>query len=341
MNAHLARRVFLAVLALGSLVLAVVWWSALLPFTIGIVIAYLLDPLVLFAQRKLRIKRLPALLIVFVLFLSLFLFVFISLFPLLARGVSSLMQTIASNQEEIAGFVKDSMDWFDGLPLPIDHADLVSKLQNLFAQFFGAIYSFVLSFIGSIPLLIIVPLIVFYLLKDKDAIFAALKRYIRDENETRARGFFDEIDVRLGGYVKGQFLLSALVTVITYIALLIFDVPYALLIGIANGILNIIPYFGPVIGAVPAVVLELLYFSSSGHLVALIVFFVVMNILVTTLISPKIFATATNLHPLLVLLALFIGSYVMGMVGMIVAVPFAIVVQTVLRALFDKYIKEI
>ena len=66
-----------------------------------------------------------------------------------------------------------------------------------------------------------------------------------------------------------------------------------------------------------------------------------MNILVTTLVSPKIFAKATNFHPLIVLLALFVGSYAMGMVGMIVAVPLAIVVQTVARAIFDKYIKEI
>jgi predicted PurR-regulated permease PerM len=89
------------------------------------------------------------------------------------------------------------------------------------------------------------------------------------------------------------------------------------------------------------VVLALINFSSAGHLIAVIVFFVAMNILVTTLISPKIFATATNLHPLLVLLALFIGGHIMGMMGMIIAIPLAIVVQTLLRAVFDTYIQEI
>jgi predicted PurR-regulated permease PerM len=339
------RRIFISVLAALTVFLAFMWSSALVPFIVGIVIAYLLDPLVLYAQRRFKIKRLPALLLVFILFLLLFLFIFVSIFPLLAQGVSALTQTFGNNWSEIESFIDDSLDWFDNLDLPIDRETLKSgissKLESFFTQLFGVISSFVLSIIGSIPLLIIIPLIVFYLLKDKEAIFATLKRYTRAENEVRVRTFFKDIDERLGGYIKGQFLLSALVTAITFIALLIFGTPYAFLIALANGILNIIPYFGPVIGAIPPVVLELIHFSSTGHLIAVIVFFVAMNILVSALVSPKIFASATNLHPVFVLLAIFVGSHAMGMVGMIVAVPFAIVIQTLIRAIFDKYIKEI
>jgi len=339
------RRIFLAVLAVLTVFLAIMWSSALIPFIIAIVIAYLLDPLILYAQRRFKMKRLPALLLVFTVFLSLFLFIFISIFPLLAQGVTALTQTLGNNLDAIAGFIEDSLDWFDGLELPIDRealmSGILSELETFLTQLFGAISSLVLSVIGSIPLLIIIPLIIFYLLKDKEAIFATLKRYTRDENEVRVRVFFKDIDERLGGYIKGQFLLSALVTAITFIALLIFGTPYAFLIALANGILNIIPYFGPVIGAIPAVVLELIHFSSTGNLIAVILFFVVMNILVSALVSPKIFAKATNLHPILVLLAIFIGSHAMGMMGMIVAVPLAIVVQTLIRAVFEKYIKEI
>jgi len=339
------RRIFIAVLAVSTAALAILWSSALIPFVIGLITAYLLDPLVGYAQHKLKMQRLPALLLVFVLFLLLFLFIFMSIVPLLIQGVSAITYTLGSNRDAISGFIEDSINWFDGLELPIDHEALMSKvvseLENFLTQLFSAISLLVLSVIESIPLLIIIPLIVFYLLKDKERIFTVLKRYIRDENEARIYAFFKDIDSRLGGYLKGQFLLSVLVTIITFIALLIFGTPYALLIALANGILNIIPYFGPVIGAVPAVVLDLIHFSSTGHLVAIIIFFVVMNILVSALISPKIFASATNLHPILVLLAIFIGSHAMGMIGMIVAVPLAIVAQTLIRAVFEKYIKEI
>jgi predicted PurR-regulated permease PerM len=331
--------------AVVLLVLAWVLRSALFPFAVALVIAYLLDPAILLCQRILRIKRLPALLLVFMLFLLFFFLLIISVFPPLIKGVSSLTETISSSRESINGFISGLITWFNDLPLPIDHEKIISSLysemEGFFGQLFSGISTFAVSAIGSAPLIIIIPLIVFYLLKDKVAIFASLKRFLREESASYVRAFFESINQRLGGYVRGQFLISMLVTVVTLIALLIFDIPYAILIAIANGILNIIPYFGPVIGAIPPVILALIRFSSLGNFIAVLVFFVVMNILVTTLASPKIFSKTTNLHPVIVLLALFIGSSVMGMLGMILAVPIAIIIQTLFRIVFDKYIWEL
>jgi predicted PurR-regulated permease PerM len=251
---------------------------------------------------------------------------------------------VSTNREAIAVFISDAIDWFSDLPLPVDHEKIISgivaEIENFFSQLFGGISALVVSIIGSAPLVIIIPLIVFYFLKDKVMIFTALKGLFREESVSYMHGLFVSIDERLGGYVKGQFLISLLVTVVTLIALIIFDIPYALLIAIANGILNIIPYFGPVIGAIPPVVLALIRFSSAANFIAVIVFFVVMNIVVTTLASPKIFAKATNLHPIIVLLALYIGSFAMGMMGMILAVPIAIILQTLAKIVFDRYLRE-
>jgi predicted PurR-regulated permease PerM len=280
-----------------------------------------------------------------VLFLLSFFLLIISVFPPLIKGVSSLTEMISSNRESIENFISDAIIWINGIQLPIDHEKIISglysEMEGFFGQLFGGISSFAISIIGSAPYIIIIPLIVFYFLKDKLPILAALKRFFRDESVSYVRLLFESIDEKLGGYVKGQFLISLLVTIITLIALLIFDIPYALLIAIANGILNIIPYFGPVIGAIPPIVLALIYFTSTGHFIAVVIFFVAMNILVTTLASPKIFSKTTNMHPINVLLALYIGSYALGMMGMIVAVPIAIILQTLIRIIFDKYIWEI
>jgi len=345
MKNPLVRRIGIIAIAVVLLVLAWALRRALYPFAAALVIAYLLDPMILFCQRILRIKRLPALLLVFVFFLLVFFLLIISVFPPLIQGVSSLTGTIGSSKESIEEFISHLAVWFRHLPLPIDHEKIISGLYSdmdgFFGQLFGGISTFAVSVIESAPLFIIIPLIVFYLLKDKVEIFATLKRFFREESEAAARALFESINGRLGGYVKGQFLISMLVTIITYIALLIFDIPYALLIAIANGVLNIIPYFGPVIGAIPPVLLALIPFTSLGHFLAVLIFFVVMNIVVTTLASPKIFAKTTNLHPVIVLLALYIGSAVMGMLGLILAVPIAIIFQTLFRILFDKYIWEI
>jgi predicted PurR-regulated permease PerM len=345
MKSPLVRHI--SIFAIAVILLALMWVlrSALYPFIAALVIAYLLDPLVMSCQRILKIQRLPALLLVFALFLLVFALIFISLFPLLIKGVSSLTETLSTDRETINAVVNDLIIWFRDIPLPIDHEKIISGLysdvKGFFEQFFGGISAFAISAIESVPLLIIIPLIVFYLLKDKVAIFASLKRFFSEESEASARALFESVNWRLGGYIKGQFLISLLVTIITYIALLIFDMPYALLIAIANGVLNIIPYFGPVIGAIPPVILALIPFTSLGYFLAVLIFFVVMNILVTTLASPKIFAKTTNLHPIMVLLALYIGSDVMGMLGLIVAVPLALIFQTLFRIIFDKYIWEI
>lgn len=339
------RHIFIAVIAVVVVVLAWILRGALYPFIIALVIAYLLDPMILFCQRILRIKRLPALLLVFAFFFLFFFLVVISVFPLLIKGVSSLTETLSMDKESINGFISDFVVWFRDIPLPIDHEKIISGLysdvRGFFEQLFGGISTFAVSAIESVPLLIIIPLIVFYLLKDKIAILASLKRFFREESEASARALFESVDWRLGGYLKGQFLISLLVTIVTYIALMIFNMPYALLIAIANGVLNIIPYFGPVIGAIPPVILALIPFTSLGYFLAVLIFFVAMNILVTTLASPKIFSKTTNLHPVMVLLALYIGSEVMGMLGLILAVPLAIIIQTLFRIFFDKYIWEI
>lgn len=341
------RLIFIGILAVMFFVMFIAWGNALVPFVIGLVIAYILDPFVVFLMRRLRMPRTLAVLLVFAIFLVVCGILVAFLYPMLVDGVVSISRTVTVNESNISSFLKDAESWLESLDLPfsIDTGKLISSIfaeaETFLKHFFGELSSFAISIVGSIPLLILIPLIIFYLLKDKEKIFDVLKKYTKADNEARVRIVFDEIDTRLGGYIKGQVLLSGVVVVITTVAMLLFGVPYAFLIGLANGVLNIIPYFGPVIGAIPAVVLELVSFSTMGHFMGVVLFFVIMNILVSTILSPKIFARATNLHPLVVLVALFIGSSAMGMTGMLVAIPVAIVLQTLIRIVFDTYIKEI
>jgi len=349
MKKPLMRSIIIVVMAAVLLELAWLLRSALYPFIAALVIAYLLDPIVLFFQRTLKIKRLPALLMVFALFLLIFALIIALVFPLLINGVFSITQILSTDKESvdesINEVIQDIIVHFKKIHLPIDHEKIImglySETRDFFSQLFDGIATFALSVIESVPLMIIIPLIVFYLLKDKIAIFVSLKRFFSKESEATVRALFESVNWRLGGYIKGQFLISLLVTVVTYIALLIFGIPYALLIAIANGVLNVIPYFGPVIGAIPPVVFALVTFTSPGYFLAVLIFFVVMNVLVTMLASPKIFAKTTNLHPVMVLFALYIGAAIMGMLGVLLAVPCALVFQTLFRIIFDKYIWEI
>lgn len=347
MNTSRLRLVVISILAAVFVAMLLAWGSAFVPLIISVIIAYILDPLVILLMRRLRMSRTLAVVLVFLLFLIISGLLVLFLYPLFADGVSSITRTVTDNEAKISRFLTDIESWLakTDLPFSLDStkliATLVNEAESFLKQFFGGLSAFAFSIIGSIPLLILIPLIIFYLLKDKEKIFDVLKKYTADDKEARIRTVFDEVNTRLGGYVHGQILLSGIVAIITTIAMLAFDVPYAVLIGLANGVLNVIPYFGPVIGALPAVILELVSFTTTGHFFAVVLFFIVMNILVSTILSPKIFSQTTNLHPVVVLLALFIGATAMGMMGMIVAIPVAIVFQTLIRIVFDTYIKEI
>jgi len=360
----------IAVVASFFILVLVGYWSVFVPFLIALVIAYLIDPVVVFLEKcRFCFSRGPATAIVFSLSLIIIMFFVVMIYPLLKSGVSALVGTVTKNSADIERFFKGAFRWVEDLNLPfnIDRsrilADLSRTVQRFITDFFTDISVVTLSILESLPLLLIIPLMVFYFLKDKEKFFAVLKKYTADSREAGIRALFDRINRQLGGYFRGQVLLSFLVFVITTLAMLILRIPYALLIGLAGGVLNIVPYFGPIVSALPAIILVIInrgpdfsaiipydpfltaplpgVVDNSPGLLGVVLFFVIMNIIVSIFLSPKIFSRATNIHPLLVLFALFLGAQVFGMIGMLVAIPLAIVVKTILTLVFDEYIKEI
>lgn len=342
----LVRRILIGIVGAFFLATIIGYWSVFVPFMIALVIAYLFDPAVVYLEKcRLKLKRTPAVILVFVVALLIIGALVAIIYPFLKSGVTALVGTVSANSKDIEGFFNGILRWFEGLNLPLNIdktkllADLSRGAQTFISGFFTDLSNVSLSIIESLPMLLIIPLMVFYFMKDKYRFFAVLKKYTADKNEARIREFFDDVNKQLGGYVRGQVLLSLLVFLITTAAMMLFGVSYPVLIGIAGGVLNVVPYFGPVISALPAVILGII--NHSPYLGGIILFFVLMNVVVSVFVSPKLFSRATNLHPLLVLLALFLGSTAFGMIGMIIAIPLAIVVKTVLTLVFDVYIKEI
>ena len=369
-KARMIRFSLIGTVAVFFLLVLIGYWSVFVPFVIALMFAYLIDPLVVFLEKcRFSFSRGAATGIVFSLTLVVLTAGIAMLYPLLKSGVSMLVDTISGNSSDIENFIKNTFRWVEDLNLPfnIDKskilADLSRAVQVFITGFFTDVSAVTLSILESLPMLLIIPLMVFYFLKDKERFFAVLKKYTADSNEARVRDLFDRINRQLGGYLRGQVLLSFLVFAITTVAMLLFGIPYAVLIGLAGGVLNIIPYFGPVVSALPAVILVIVshgpdfsaiipydplltahlpgVVDNSPSLLGVILFFVIMNVIVSIFLSPKIFSRATNIHPLLVLFALFLGAQAFGMIGMLIAIPLAIVVKTVLALIFDEYIKEI
>jgi predicted PurR-regulated permease PerM len=146
-----------------------------------------------------------------------------------------------------------------------------------------------------------------------------------------------EMDNSLGSFIRGQLLISAIVRILIAVGLSIMGVDFALIIGLIAGIFNIVPYFGPIIGAVPAVVFALL--KSPLTAVYVVLLFAVVNQVESSIISPNILGEHVGLHPVTVIFSIISGGYLFGILGVILAVPVTSIVKVTLRYVHNKLLQ--
>ncbi|MEW6230265.1 MAG: AI-2E family transporter, partial [Bacillota bacterium] len=144
-------------------------------------------------------------------------------------------------------------------------------------------------------------------------------------------GLLIEMDHALGSFIRGQLLVSGIVGVLISLGLSIIGVDFALVIGLLAGIFDIIPYFGPVIGAVPAIALALL--KSPVLVIYVVVLFVVVNQIESAIVGPNILGEQIGLHPVAVIFAILAGGHLFGVTGVLLAVPVAAIIKVFLRYL--------
>ena len=143
-----------------------------------------------------------------------------------------------------------------------------------------------------------------------------------------------KIEQQLGGYIRGQMLDSLIIGILSIIALYILKIDYYFFIGAIAGLANMIPYLGPIVGAVPAILVSLMGTPSITPIIWIAVSFALIQLIDNVIISPLIVAKSVNIHPLLVIIVIFIGERLLGVLGMLIAVP----VTGILNVIFKETI---
>jgi predicted PurR-regulated permease PerM len=189
----------------------------------------------------------------------------------------------------------------------------------------------------SILNLIIIPVIGFYLLKDFNAIKEEIKNYIPSSYRDSIINRLKEIDYVLSGFIRGQLIVSSILTIIYIIGLSIFNIPIALLIAIIAGIANIVPYFGFIIGITPAILLAILEYHDLEHIIGVIGTFAIAQLLEATIITPKIMREKIGIHPVTVILAILIWGNLFGFWGILIAVPLTSILNIFFKDLLRYY----
>lgn len=328
-------RIGVIVLAAG-MVLYFLWLvrAGLYPFVLGILLAYLLNPLVMFFEHK-GMKRSVALLLIYGLIFLIFWFIAVKFIPFLVRELESF----AGDLPQMIRRVENLLDYwqlsYESIALPLSMREAINEsiisLSSQLNLFVAKLVQGILQLFTYLIGIVVSPVLAFYLLSDWQGIKKNLLLMVPRGWQKEVFLICRSISQVLDGVIRGQLFISLFVGTLITLGLWMFDVRYALLIGILAGVLDVIPYFGAIIGAVPAIGVAFLY-SPMMALKVLILFFVVHQ-MESALIQPKIIGAKVGLHPLSVIFFVFIGGELGGLLGMLLCVPLAAIAKVLLKHL--------
>jgi predicted PurR-regulated permease PerM len=314
--------------------------SILKPFLFSAVLAYILNPLVEVFERR-NIKRIYSVLIVYLIFTALILlFVFI-LIPRLVKDIKILVVNLPYYSVHIQGRMKEFQNSYINSNLPQGLKDIIDEniitLQNMIITALQSTLDVAVNTFSKILNIVIIPILVFYMLKDAEYFKNQCMLLMPKRHRNKAILLFRDIDNAFGKFIRGQIIVALFVSILTTLALAILNVKYAVFLGLFSGIANIIPYFGPIIGIIPTVIFAL--FDSTSKAIYAAMAFIVIQQIESGILTPKIIGESVGVHPVYVILSLFIGGKFMGIAGMVIAVPILVAIKLTMRHLL-RYVKH-
>src|SRR5690625_1342694 len=209
---------------------------------------------------------------------------------------------------------------------------ILKRIETNIGSSVEGVLQLVTNVFDLIVLLTIIPVLVFYLLKDYERIKAYIKNKVKSSYFEKISLFLYAVDKSLGNYIRGQFLLSFCITIVTYIVYHLFDLKYALLLAVFMGLFNIVPYFGPIIGVFPAILIATS--MSFKHVLIVIVATLAIQILEGSFLSPYIMGKSVRIHPIVIIFTLLVGAEIGHVIGMIIAVPLLTIVREIVIQFF-------
>ena len=323
-----------AILLFGFI--AIYFFSDLIaPLLIAIVLAYLLEWPIRILTEKLKFPRILAIILIFGGFISLALLIFFVLLPHLLTQTVNLLGDLPRMFNRLH-------DWV--FTLPESYPELIDyqMVGSLFTTVREKILTFgesavklsISSLINMVTLGIyafLVPLMVFFMIKDKKELINSLSRFL-PRNRTLASKVWREMQQQIANYIRGKLIEILVVTAVTYLIFMIFGLNYPLLLSVAVGISVLVPYVGAVIVTIPVALVAVFQFGDQSTFWYIMAAYVISQLLDGNLLVPLLFSEAVNLHPLTIIVAVLIFGGLWGVWGVFFAIPLATLVKAVINA---------
>lgn len=312
----------------------------LITFIVSVIIAYIINPAMVKLEEKIH-NRTLAILLVYVLVVLVFVLIFVMIIPGTMREFRNFVAQLPRMMSNFTGFLDEiqrqsvGKDTFLSNLIPELIGSLKTNLlnlQNLVFSSMGQVMASVSTIVSGILRLILVPIISFYLLKDKEIIIDKIVSAVKPEKRESFLDISREIDASMASFIRGKLIMAFFVGVLTAIALLLFRVDFAIVIGIITGVADIIPYIGPFLGFLPAILMAL--FDNPIKALWVGIVFGLIQWAENNLLGPRILGTTTGMHPIVVLLSLIVGGGMFGVPGMILSVPVVAIIKILITRLY-------
>lgn len=307
-------------------------------FSIALMLAYFFDPLYGYLIHK-KVPKVLAIIVVFGIIIALLILTIVFLIPSVINQLNVLYREIPNfieNYQNLILSIKPQLSKFiNPADVEILLKENLSELQKGILGFSQTIIIYLSNIVSSITFgIVIIPLILFYLMRDMVIFKENLYIFVSKGNKKEFKEVLEKIDHIVSGFIRGRIIVCFIVGTLIGIGLYFLNLKFALIIGIVSGIFNFIPYLGPIVGVVLALIFAL--GQPWWILLMIVVLFVLVNQLEAIYLNPNILGKELGLHPLTVILSMLICGLLLGILGILVAVPLA----AILKVLAIRYLVQ-
>lgn len=319
--------------------------AVMLPVIISGLLYYLLNPIVDFLERH-RVKRIIAISIVFILIALLILWGLAVAIPAIQHQVLSFMKNLPDYLEKANRTIDDVLDNKVSPEIKPQLDEWTSQLSQNITSWASSFSARAVNWVSNlitvasqvIIALIIMPFIVFYLLRDGKNLKRQIIRFLPTKIRKSADKVLSDVNTQLANYVRGQITVAIIVALMFILLLKIIGLRYAVTLGVTAGFLNLIPYLGSFLAMLPALVLGLV--AGPEMFVKVVIVFIVEQTIEGRFVSPLVLGSQLNIHPITILFVLITSGSMFGIWGVFLGIPVYASAKVVISALFEWY-KEV
>jgi len=323
---------------IGVVYFSIQIFNLIVILAVAILISFILKPLVKYVEFF-KIQKTYSVMVVLGSALFLIGFLVYYFIPIFSNQFENLLVSLRDLKiQELLNKLDKSITEIFPLVKPGELSDRLSRLiQTSVESFFTDISGFVGEVLLFAAFLVIVPFITFFILKDGRELKLGFINLLPNRYYEMAYRVINKVDKEIGRFVRGWILDACFVGVASTIGLYFLGIDNFAMIGLIAGIGHLIPYFGPIIGGIPALLVSFYQFGDFSMFIPILLLFTLIYTIDNGLVQPYVFAKSVNMHPVVIIFLILTGGQLIGIAGMLLAVPVANVVRVAATEIYNGY----